>query len=136
MQPHLLKGEEATRHIITVLRPQQAIESVSQSADHRRRKHIRQLDEAITTERFALGSLEAVGGFEFESQLFIASGLHVGESRAGHQRPGRIVVLRQRHVPVPPVLIVTCPLLVDAAVTIGLGKRRPVRLHIHSSATS
>ena len=41
-----------------------------------------------------------------------------------------------RDVPVPPVLIVTCPVLVNPAVTIGRRERRTLRVHIHSSATS
>jgi hypothetical protein len=41
VQPQLLKGDEATRHIITVLSPQQAVEPFGESADHRRRKHMR-----------------------------------------------------------------------------------------------
>ena len=41
VQPQLLKGDEATRHIITVLGPQQAVEPFGESADHRRRKHMR-----------------------------------------------------------------------------------------------
>ena len=57
MQPQLLKGDEATRHIITVLSPQRAVEPFGESADHRRRKHMRQLDEGITTEGFTLGSI-------------------------------------------------------------------------------
>lgn len=65
VQPQLLKGDEATRHIITVLSPQQAVEPFGKSADHRRRKHRRQLDEGITTEGFTLGSIKSVGGCEF-----------------------------------------------------------------------
>ena len=61
MQPQLLKGDEATRHIITVLSPQQAVEPFGKSADHRRRKHMRQLDEGIMTEGFTLGSIKSVG---------------------------------------------------------------------------
>lgn len=61
MQPQLLKGDEATRHIIIVLSPQQAVEPFGESADHRRRKHMRQLDEGITTEGFTLGSIKSVG---------------------------------------------------------------------------
>jgi hypothetical protein len=81
VQPRLLKGDEATRHIITVLSPQQAVEPFGKSADHRRRKHMRQLDEGITTEGFTLGSIKSVGGCEFHPQLLI-----VGGSTSG--RPG------------------------------------------------
>jgi hypothetical protein len=49
VQPQLLKGDEATRYIITVLSPQQAVEPFGESADHRRRKHMRQLDEGSVT---------------------------------------------------------------------------------------
>ena len=72
-------GDEATRHIITVLGPQQAVEPFGESADHRRRKHMRQLDEGITTEGFTLGSIKSVGGCEFHPQLLIVGGVHVGE---------------------------------------------------------
>lgn len=58
------------------------------------------------------------------------------EGEAGHQRYWRIIVLRKRDVPVPPVLIATCPVLVNPAVTIGRRERRTLRVHIHSSATS
>ena len=61
MQPQLLEGDEATRHIITVLSPQQAVEPFGKSAGHRRQKHMRQLDEGITTEGFTLGSIKSVG---------------------------------------------------------------------------
>ena len=37
----------------------------------------------------------------------------------GHQRYRRIIVLRKRDVPVPPVLIVTRPVLVNPAVTMA-----------------
>jgi hypothetical protein len=107
VQPQLLKGDEATRRIITVLSPQQAVEPFGESADHRRRKHMRQLDEGITTEGFTLGSIKSVGGCWFDPQLLIVGGVHVGEAGAGHQRYRRIIVLRKRDVPVPPVLIVT-----------------------------
>jgi hypothetical protein len=107
VQPQLLKGDEATRHMITVLSPQQAVEPFGKSADHRRRKHMRQLDEGFT-----LGSIKSVGGCEFHPQLLIVGGVHVGKAGAGHQRYRRIIVLRKRDVPVPPVLIVTCPVLV------------------------
>ena len=80
MQPQLLKGDEATRHIITVLSPQQAVEPFGESADHRRRKHMRQLDEGITTEGFTLGSIKSVGDCEFDPQLLIVGGVHVGEA--------------------------------------------------------
>jgi hypothetical protein len=136
VQPQLLKGDEATRHIITVLSPQQAVEPFGKSADHRRRKHMRQLDEGITTEGFTLGGIKSVGGCEFHPQLLIVGGVHVGKAGAGHQRYRRIIVLRKRDVPVPPVLIVTCPVLVNPAVTIGRRERRTLRVHIHSSATS
>ena len=79
MQPQLLKGDEATRHIITVLSPQQAVEPFGESADHRRRKHMRQLDEGIT-KGFTLGSIKSVGGCEFDPQLLIVGGVHVGEA--------------------------------------------------------
>jgi hypothetical protein len=36
----------------------------------------------------------------------------------------------------PPVLIVTRPVLVNPAVTIGRLEQRTLRVHIHSSATS
>ena len=136
MQPHLLKRDEATRDIITVLSPQQAVEPFGESADHRRRKHMRQPDEGITTEGFTLGSIKSVGVGEFGPQLLIVGGVHVGEAGAGDQRGRRIIVLGQRDVPVPPVLIVTCPVLVDPAVAIGRRERRALRVHSHSSATS
>ena len=136
VQPQLLKGDEATRHIITVLSPQQAVEPFGESADHRRRKHMRQLDEGITTEGFTLGSIKSVGGCEFDPQLLIVGGVHVGEAGAGHQRYRRLIVLPKRDVPVPPVLIVTRPVLVNPAVTIGRLEQRTLRVHIHSSATS
>ena len=53
-----------------------------------------------------LGGIKPVGGVEFGLQLLVAGGVHVGEAGAGHQRRRRIIVLRQRDVPVPPVLIV------------------------------
>jgi hypothetical protein len=65
--------------------------------------------------------------------LVIVGGVHVGKTGAGHQRYRRIIVLRKRDVP---VLIVTCPVLVNPAVTIGRRERRTLRVHIHSSATS
>src|SRR5580704_4676881 len=68
-----------------------------------------QLDEGITTEGFTLDSIKSVGGCEFDPQLLIVGGVHVGEAGAGHQRYRRIIVLRKRDVPVPPVLIVTPP---------------------------
>lgn len=80
---------------------------------------MRQLDEGITTEGFTLGSIKSVGDCEFDPQLLIVGGVHVGEAGAGHQRYRRIIVLRKRDVPVPPVLIVTRPVLVNPAVTIG-----------------
>jgi len=83
VQPQLLKGDEATRHIITVLSPQQAVEPFGESADHRRRQHMRQLDEGITTEGFTLGSIKSVGGCEFDPQLLVGGGVHVG----GRGRP-------------------------------------------------
>ena len=134
MQPQLLKGDEATRHIITVLSPQQAVEPFGKSADHRRRKHMRQLDEGIMTEGFTLGSIKSVGAAS--STRSCVGGVHVGKAGVGHQRYRRIIVLRTRDVPVPPVLIVTCPVLVNPAVTIGRRERRTLRVHIHSSATS
>jgi hypothetical protein len=134
VQPQLLKGDEATRHIITVLSPQQAVEPFGKSADHRRRKHRRQVDEGITTEGFTLGSIKSVEGCEFHPQLLIVGGAHAGKAGASHQRYRRIIVLRKRDVPVPPVLIVTCPVLVNPAVTIG--RPRTLRVHIHNSATS
>jgi hypothetical protein len=82
------------------------------------------------------GSIKSVGGCEFHPQLLIVGGVHVGKAGAGHQRYRRIIVLRKRDVPVPPVLIVTCPVLVNPAVTIGRRERRTLRVHIHSSATS
>ena len=136
MQPQLLKGDEAARYIITVLSPQQAVEPFGESADHRRRKHMLQLDEGITTEGFTLGSIKSVGGSEFGLQLLIVGGVHVREAGAGHQRGRRIIVLGQRDVPVPPVLIITGPFLVKPAVSIGQRERRALRVHIHSSATS
>jgi hypothetical protein len=78
----------------------------------------------------------SVGGCEFDPQLLIVGGVHVGEAGAGHQRYRRIIVLRKRDVPVPPVLIVTRPVLVNPAVTIGRLEQRTLRVHIHSSATS
>jgi hypothetical protein len=135
VQPQLLKGDEATRYVITVLSPQQAVEPFGEPADHRRRKHMLELDEGITAEGFTLGSIKPVGGCEFGPQLLIAGGVHVGEAGAGHQRGRRIIVLRKRDVPVPPVLIVTCPLLVNPAHAIGR-RERGIRVHIHSSATS
>lgn len=68
--------------------------------------------------------------------MLIVGGVHVGEAGAGHQRHRRIIVLRKRDVPVPPVLVVTGPVLVKPAVTIGRRERRTLRVHIHSSATS
>jgi len=97
---------------------------------------VRQLDEGITTEGIMLGSIKSVGACEFHPQLLIVGGVHVGEAGAGHQRYRRIIVLRKRDVPVPPVLIVTRPVLVNPAVTIGRRERRTLRVHIHSSATS
>ena len=134
MQPQLLKGDEATRHIITVLSPQQAVEPFGKSADHRRRKHRRQVDEGITTEGFTLGGIKSVEGCEFHPQLLIVGGVHAGKAGAGHHRYRRFIVLRKRDVPVPPVLIVTCPVLVNPAVTIG--RRRRLRVHIPSSAAA
>src|SRR5271154_6056541 len=64
--PQPPRGKEPPRHIITVLSPQQAVEPFGESADHRRRKHMRQLDEGITTEGFTLGSIKSVGGCEFD----------------------------------------------------------------------
>jgi hypothetical protein len=80
VQPQPLKGDETTRHIITVLSPQQAVEPFGKSADHRRRKHMRQLDEGIMTEGFTLGSIKSVGGCEFHPQLLIVGGVHVGKA--------------------------------------------------------
>ena len=134
MQPQLLKGDEATRHIITVLSPQQAVESFGESADHRRRKHMRQLDEGITTEGFTLGSIKSVGDCEFDPQLLIVGGVHVGEAGAGHQRYRRIIVLRKRDVPVPPVLIVTRPVLVNPAVTERAGWSRELSAFTSTAA--
>jgi hypothetical protein len=71
VQPQLLKGDEATRHIITVLSPQEAFEPFGESADHRRRKHMRQLDEGITTEGFTLGSIKSVGGLRVRPAVTI-----------------------------------------------------------------
>ena len=129
MQPQLLKGDEATRRIITVLSPQQAVEPFGESADHRRRKHMRQLDEGITTEGFTLGSIKSAGAASSTApQLLIAGGIHVGEAGAGHQRYRRIIVFRKRDVPVPSVPIVTRPVLVHPAVTIGRLEQRTLRV--------
>lgn len=136
MQPQLLKGDEATRHIITVLSPQQAVEPFGESADHRRRKHMRQLDEGITTEGFTLGSIKSVGAASSTRSCSSSAGSTSGRPGAGHQRYRRIIVLRKSDVPVPPVLIVTRPVLVNPAVTIGRLEQRTLRVHIHSSATS
>jgi hypothetical protein len=76
-----------------------------------------------------LGSIKSVGGCEFDPQLLIVGGVHVGEAGAGHQRYRRIIVLRKRDVPVPPVLIVTRPVLVNPAVTIGRLEQRTLRSH-------
>ncbi len=90
------------------------------------------------SERLALAGFLAgyIGGCEFHPQLLIVGGVHVGKAGADHQRYRRIIVLRKRDVPVLPVLIVTCPVLVNPAVTIGRRERRTLRVHIHSSATS
>ena len=95
---------------------------------------MRQLDEGITTEGFTLGSIKSVGGCEFDPQLLIVGGVHVGEARAGDQRYRPIIVLRKRDVPVPPVLIVTRPVLVNPAVTERAGWRRELSAFISTAA--
>ena len=112
-----------------MLSPQQAVEPFGKSADHRRRKHRRQLDEGITTEGFTLGSIKSVGAASSTRSCSSSAGVHVGEAGAGHQRYRRIIVLRKRDVPVPPVLIVTRPVLVNPAVTIGRLEQRTPRSH-------
>jgi hypothetical protein len=136
VQPHLLEGDEATRHIFPVLGLQEAVKAFSQSADDRRREHVRKFDEGVTTERISLGVFQVVGGCELDPQLLIVGGLHVGEAGTGHQRTMRVRVLGKRDVPVPPVLVVACPGLLDTAVTVGGRKQRVLRIHIQSSAAS
>jgi hypothetical protein len=105
-----------------------AIEPFGESADHRRRKHMRQLDEGITTEGFTLGSIKS-DWLRVRPAVAHRRRVHVGEAGAGHQRYGRIIVFRKRDVPVPSVPIVTRPVLVHPAVTIGRLKQRTLRVH-------
>ena len=92
---------------------------MAQVACSRRREYLRELDEGATPEGFTLGDIKAVRGCELDPQLLIAGGVNVGEARTGHQRSRGFGVLGERDVPVPPVLVVASPVLIDAAVLTG-----------------
>lgn len=138
VEPHLLERGESPGDVVTVLRAQQLLESLGEAAHHRRRQHCGQSHESLPCEGLDGSGIEGVGLGQLALDLLVRGGLDIGQAGTLDQFGGRRIVRGQGDVPVPPVLIVACPVLIDTAVPVLFGQAiiggRVVQSH--SSAAS
>ena len=139
VQPHLLECGEPPGDLVAVLGVKQPVEALGHASHHSGREHAGQPHERIVGKRFDVLGTERVRLGELVRELLVARRRDVGEARPGSQLAcsRTVVVLGESDVPVPPVLVVARPVLLDAALAVSFGEFVvDVRVQNHSSAAS